>query len=73
MRNPKITFDMARIIKIKATGPAYITCGTETKKICMCGLSKTKPICDGSHSITELEDPNKVYAYIDGKRIEVKD
>jgi CDGSH-type Zn-finger protein len=31
--------------------------------ICMCGLSKNQPFCDGSHKKTNDEESGKVYAY----------
>ena len=64
---------MARLIKHKANRPVVIKVGGEIKEICMCGLSKNPPLCDGSHNQTEHEDPMKLYKYVDGKRIEVKE
>ena len=32
-------------------------------KLCACGLSKTKPICDESHHQIQTEEPGKVYVY----------
>ena len=40
-----------------------MTIGGETKHICGCGLSNTQPFCNGTHKITRLEEPNKLYWY----------
>ncbi len=63
---------MARYVKRDATGPMEIKVGNESKWICMCGLSKNQPYCDGSHKMTAGEEPGKTYIYKDGKRTEVK-
>ena len=34
--------------------------------ICMCGLSKNQPYCDGSHKKVGDESEGKVYEYDDG-------
>ena len=47
--------------------------GDESKWICMCGLSKNKPFCDGLHQQTASEEEGKLYHYEHGERIEVKD
>ena len=40
--------------------------------ICACGLSKTMPVCDKSHTTCDSEDPNKTYEYApDGSRREI--
>jgi CDGSH-type Zn-finger protein len=31
--------------------------------ICMCGLSKNQPYCDGSHKTVVSEEDGKVYEY----------
>ena len=40
--------------------------------ICMCGLSKNQPYCDGSHKKTTGEEEGKTYEYDpEGHRSEV--
>jgi CDGSH-type Zn-finger protein len=40
--------------------------------ICMCGLSKNQPFCDGSHKQTGTEEDGKCYEYdAEGHRTEV--
>jgi len=63
---------MSRIVKHEAKKPMEVKVGNESKWICMCGLSKNFPFCDGSHHKTDDEEAGKVYKYTDGKRTEVK-
>jgi CDGSH-type Zn-finger protein len=44
----------------------------ESVWICMCGLSKNQPFCDGSHKTTRDEEDGKTYEYdAEGHRHEV--
>ncbi|MBI4440276.1 CDGSH iron-sulfur domain-containing protein [Candidatus Woesearchaeota archaeon] len=64
---------MARLVEHDSIGPMEIKIGDESRWICMCGLTKNKPFCDGSHKQCSGEEKGKVYTYSkDGKRTEVK-
>jgi CDGSH-type Zn-finger protein len=57
---------MPRLVKLHQTGPHKLLPPhpDKTISICACGLSKTFPICDGSHKTTsKLEEPGKLYHY----------
>lgn len=63
---------MARIVKKTAHGPQVIPPSDTPVAICMCGLSKNQPFCDGSHMKTIDEKENVTYKYSDdGSRKEV--
>lgn len=56
---------MARLVRLVSQGPYKLdTQGKPVVSICACGLSKTFPICDGTHKTTsKLELPGKLYHY----------
>jgi len=72
IRSHFISEAMARLVRREANGPMEIKVGNSSKWICMCGLSKNQPYCDGSHRTTLDEEEGKVYVYnSDGTRTEV--
>lgn len=54
---------MARLVLHNAQQPKEVKIGNEVKHMCMCGLSKNKPFCDGSHKKTADEKPGRIYTY----------
>lgn len=54
---------MARLVRKESTGPVEVKVGNESKWICMCGLSKNQPFCDGTHKSTAGEESGKLYLY----------
>ena len=64
---------MARLVEHEAQGPVEVKIGEQSVWICMCGLSKNEPYCDGSHKKTADEKAGKLYVYDkEGKRAEVQ-
>jgi CDGSH-type Zn-finger protein len=64
---------MARLVRKEDRGPMSVKVGTETRWICMCGLSANQPFCDSSHKKTLDGKPGKVYVYSkDGTRTGVQ-
>ena len=65
---------MARIVKRTRDHPYEVKVGGETQYICACGLSDNLPFCNGSHKLTEGENPGKLHWYDeDGKRHAAKE
>ncbi|MEX2672465.1 MAG: CDGSH iron-sulfur domain-containing protein [Phycisphaeraceae bacterium] len=65
---------MARLIRHEDTGPYEVKASEKSTWICMCGLSKNYPMCDGAHAISrKLERDGKLYRYENGEPIEIGD
>lgn len=63
---------MARKVLKTAHGPFVLEPQKTVVKICMCGLSKNQPFCDGSHHKTLDEVEGVTYEYDDqGNRQEI--
>ncbi|MBI5355451.1 MAG: CDGSH iron-sulfur domain-containing protein [Candidatus Aenigmarchaeota archaeon] len=54
---------MARLVLHEAQRPAEVKVGAESKWVCMCGLTRNAPFCDGSHKKTLDEENGKTYKY----------
>lgn len=70
MRPETLVSTVARKVTHTATGPRYLDeSDVDPEKgdiaVCLCGLSDDYPFCDGSHRVTEDEEPGVVYEYPD--------
>lgn len=56
---------MPRLVRMTHNGPIKIEPQTKPVWVCACGLSKTFPICDGTHKGCPAAetDPSKLYVY----------
>ena len=54
---------MARLVRHEATGPQEVKPSDKSVWICMCGLTKDQPFCDGSHKHARKEEAGKLYVY----------
>ncbi|HVU63653.1 MAG TPA: CDGSH iron-sulfur domain-containing protein [Phycisphaerales bacterium] len=61
---------MPRLVRLTATGSIKIGPTDKPISICACGLSRTFPICDGTHKQARLAetDPNALYVYDPDRR-----
>jgi len=65
---------MPRVIKHTATGPLVVKASDEDTFICMCGLSKNYPFCDGAHKLARKnEEEGKLYTYDGDTASEIDD
>ena len=63
---------MSRQVIKTAQGPFEVKSRSEPVWVCMCGLSKNQPFCDGSHRKTLDEEADTTYVYHeDGAREKV--
>lgn len=64
---------MARLIQHEADGPFELPPSPKPTYICMCGLTKNAPLCDGSHKLCrQQEEEGKLYHYEEDQAIEVE-
>jgi|Deesub1362B_J571_1020462.scaffolds.fasta_scaffold00005_146 CDGSH-type Zn-finger protein len=64
--------NLPRIVIHHEKRPYEIEIDGKKLYICMCGLTKTKPLCDDSCVLTGDEEESKLYLYTDDGRIEVE-
>ena len=54
---------MPRMIRHELKGPVKIDPQEKPVFVCGCGLTKTFPLCDGSHKACAKEDDATLYVY----------
>ena len=63
---------MPRLVRLTQTGPIKIEPIGKPISVCACGLSRTFPLCDGTHKAARLTetDPGALYVY-DAERVAI--
>ncbi|MCC7144815.1 MAG: CDGSH iron-sulfur domain-containing protein [Phycisphaeraceae bacterium] len=67
---------MPRLIRHDATAPFEVKPTEKSVWICLCGLSRNYPLCDGSHkTCRQVEQPGKLHVYDKDRQkvIEIRD
>jgi CDGSH-type Zn-finger protein len=65
-------YSMRKVLK-SDQGPLEIKPQEKSVWICLCGLSRDQPFCDGAHKQTRDEEGGKTYEYDEeGQRREVE-
>lgn len=65
---------MARKVIKEAVGPFEVKSQKESVWICICGMSKNQPFCDGAHKLCSGEEKGKLYEYDkNGHRKEIRE
>lgn len=67
---------MPRLVRFDATGPVKLEPREKPYFVCACGLSRTFPLCDGTHKTAcPAEPPGKLCIYDDTRSaiIETRD
>lgn len=59
---------MARLVLHERNQPYVVQEGKFPLYLCACGLSKSKPYCDGSHKRAGDEEAGTVYVYDESGR-----
>lgn len=63
---------MARLVRLEGMGPLKIEPQAKPIWVCTCGLSKTFPLCDGTHKGCVQEEAGTLYVYDRDRRTVVE-
>ncbi len=64
---------MARMVRMEDSGPIKIEPQDKPVWVCGCGLTKSKPFCDGSHKSCAGEESGTLYVYDAGNESVVEE